>query len=110
MLGYLWATLEDEMRRATSDNSLMYQVLDDVLAGVTNTTKGRGAVFAVIDGLPNNRADIEQVRRAESVSIYLHKLEWALQRRSNEDAEQARHGLKRIAVELLDSKIRTSTR
>ena len=94
---------------AANDTSVVYQVLDDVLAGVTNLTKCRGAMFAVIDGLRNNRADIKELRRAESISICLHKLEWALQRRSIEDAEQAREELKRIAIKLLDSRIRTST-
>lgn len=97
------------MLLAASDKSVMYQVLDDVLAGVTNLTKGRGAIFDVIDGLRNNRADIKEVRRAESISICLHKLEWALQRRSIEDVELAREELKRIAIKLLDSRIRTST-
>ena len=101
-------TLGDEMLRATKEQAMVYQVLDNVLAGGAIPTSVRGTIFAVIDGLRTNGADIEEVRRAESVSISLHKLEWALQRHSIEDAEQARVALKQIAVELLDSRIRTS--
>ncbi len=96
------------MLGAKIEQAMVYQVLDDVLAGGPIPTSVRRTIFSVIDGLRTNGADIEEVRRAESVSINLHKLEWALQRRSTEDGEQARVALKRIAVELLESRIRTS--
>ena len=102
-------TLGDEMLRATNEHAMVYQVLDDVLAGGAIPTGVRGTIFSVIDGLRTNGADMQEVRRAESIAINLHRLEWALQRRSIEDAEQARVALKGIAVELLNSRIRTST-
>ena len=97
------------MLRVTSEQVVVYQVLDTVLAGGAMPASVRRKIFSVIDELRTNGADPAEVRRAESVSINLHKLERALQRRSSEDGEQARVALKRIAVELLDSRIRAST-
>lgn len=95
---------------ATSEQAMVYQVLDSVLARGAVPASVRRKIYSVVDWLRSNGADMAEVRRAESVSINLHKLECALRRGSIEDGEQARVDLKRIAVELLDSRIRTSTR
>jgi hypothetical protein len=74
------------MPRESSARAVAYQVLDQVLADQAVTTGARGAMFSVIDSLRGSSAAIEDVRRAENISVEMHKLEWALQRQDDKGA------------------------
>jgi hypothetical protein len=93
------------MFSASNEQALVYQVLDDVLAGGGVPRNCRGTIFAAVDALRFNAADQQLVRGAEEVSVELHKLEWAMQRGDGAAATGARESLKKIAANLLNSRI-----
>jgi hypothetical protein len=93
------------MFSASNEQALVYQVLDDVLAGGSLPPTCRGTIFAAVDALRFNADDQQLVRAAEEVSVELHKLEWALQRGDGAAAAGARKSLKKIAANLLNSRI-----
>ncbi len=95
------------MLLAPNERALVYQVLDEVLAGTAVPVDARSVIFSVVDRLRDNSPHAHDLRRAECVSVELHKLEWALQRADQEAAMLARRKLKNIAVELLNSRICT---
>jgi hypothetical protein len=62
-------------------------------------------MFAVVDELRAATADADDVRRAERISVEMHKLEWAL-RQGDAPATQAAHDqLKALAAEWIDTRI-----
>jgi hypothetical protein len=85
--------------------AVAYQVLDQVMADHAVAAGARGAMFSVVDCLRENSAPIEEVRRAEQISIELHKLEWALQQEDVPRVSAALDELKMLAVNWLDSRI-----
>jgi hypothetical protein len=93
------------MPREVSAQALVYQVLDEVLASTAVPANARRTMFSVVDGLRSNSAQAEEVRRAERVSVELHKLEWALRQGDSQSATTARSGLASLAVEMLNSRI-----
>ena len=94
------------MLREASAQALVYQVLDEVLSGTAITASARGIMFSVVDGLRSSSARVEDVRRAEKISVEMHKLEWALRRSDDRELTAARDGLKSLAAEMLDCTIR----
>jgi hypothetical protein len=83
----------------------VYQVLDEVLAGTAVPPGAKGAMFAIIDQLRSQAGAGDDLRRAEQVSIGLHKLELAL-RQSDEAASQgARDDLKSLAAAWIQTRI-----
>jgi hypothetical protein len=93
------------MLQQISARSVVYQVLDQVLADQTVAPWSRGAIHSVIDALKGHSAPREDVRRAESISIGLHKLEWALQRNDSAGSEATLAELKSLAADWLDARI-----
>lgn len=93
-----------------SGRALIYQVLDDILAGTAVLPRARRTIFTVVDHLRLCHGNTGNLLRAENVSIQLHKLEWSVQRCDDKATERAREALKRIAVEMLDLRIRTSVK
>jgi hypothetical protein len=88
-----------------SANAIVYQVLDEVLGQKCVPAGARAAMFAVIDELRAATAGGEDVRRAERISVEMHKLEWAL-RRGDAPAMQAVHvELKALAAEWISTRI-----
>jgi hypothetical protein len=84
---------------------MVYQVLDQVLADRTVAAKSRGAMFSVIDELRQGTAPAEDLRRAERISIAMHRLEWALQQGDRVARETALADLRALAAGWLDSRI-----
>lgn len=85
--------------------AVVYQVLDEVLAGTGVPAGARGAMFGVVDDLRAGSAPADEVRRAEQISIGIHRLEWALCRHDDRSAEAAREELKAPASEWINSRI-----
>lgn len=65
----------------------------------------RGAMFSVIDALRDGPAPADDVRRMESISIALHKLEWARQQRDDAGSVEAVDELRALAVGWLNARI-----
>jgi hypothetical protein len=86
-------------------HSMVYQVLDEVLGAKAVSPGARGTMFAVVDGLRAGAATLENVRRAENVSIELHRLETALQRGDREASAAALDELRRLAADWLNTRI-----
>lgn len=86
-------------------HAIVYQVLDEVLANGSVPAGARGAMFAVVDELRAATADADEVRRAERISIEMHKLEWALRQRDDAAIEAAHGQLKALAAEWVNSRI-----
>jgi hypothetical protein len=93
------------MLQQISARSVVYQVLDQVLADQTVAPWSRGAIHSVIDELKGHSAASDDLRRAESISIALHKLEWALRRCDSVGSKAAIAELKSLAFSWLDSRI-----
>jgi hypothetical protein len=85
--------------------AVAYEVLDQVLADEAVAAGARGAMFSVVDSLRASSAPHGEVRRAERISIELHKLEWARQQQDDEAAAVALDELKTLAVSWLDARI-----
>ena len=86
-------------------HAVVYQMLDEVLAGQTVPAGARGAIFAVVDELRAATGDAEGLRRAARVSIEIHKLEWALRQSDASAAHIAREQLKALSVEWINTRI-----
>ena len=88
-----------------SANAIVYQVLDEVLRQKCVPAGARAAMFAVIDELRAVTAEAEDVRRAERISIEMHKLEWALRRSDALSTQAAQLQLKALAAEWINTRI-----
>ena len=88
-------------------HALVYQVLDEVLAGGSVPPGVRGAMFSVIDDLRANSGVAEDARRAEQISVEIHKLEWALRQGDAAAAATARDALKGLAADWINTRICT---
>jgi hypothetical protein len=88
-----------------SARAIAYQALDQVLADELVAPGNRGAMFSVIDCLRASSAPIGEVRRAEGISIEMHKLQSALQQQDDGAARAALDQLKALAVSWLDARI-----
>lgn len=82
-----------------------YQVLDRVLAEKVVGPGVRGTIYAVVDVLRSSGAQIEELRRAEGISIAIHRLEWAQQQRDEASSALALDELKALAASWLNSRI-----
>ena len=89
----------------TGAHAVVYQVLDEVLSGQCVPAGARGAMFAVVDELRAATTDLEEIRRAERISIEMHKLEWALQQGDASATQAAHDQLKALAVEWINTRI-----
>ena len=89
--------------------AVAYQVLDQVLADQAVSAGARGAMFAVVDSLRASAAPREQVRRAENISVEMHKLEWARQRQDSLGTQAALDNLRALAAGWLNTRICSRT-
>ena len=83
----------------------VYQVLDQVLGSIAVPPGAMGAMFSIIDHLRSSSHPAEDLRRAERISIEIHKLEAALRRSDSLAASSARGMLKSLAVAWLDARL-----
>lgn len=88
-----------------SANAIVYQVLDEVLRQKCVPAGARAAMFSVIDELRAATAGGEDVRRAERISVEMHKLEWALRLGEAPATEAAHMQLKALAAEWISTRI-----
>jgi hypothetical protein len=86
-------------------HAVVYQVLDEVLAGANVPAGARGTLFSVIDELRATNGDAEETRRAERIAIELHKLEWGLRQGDASSSQEARNHLKALAAEWINTRI-----
>ncbi|HVU29693.1 MAG TPA: hypothetical protein VHE36_04765 [Sphingomicrobium sp.] len=86
-------------------NAIVYQVLDEVLGQRSVPAGARAAMFAVVDELRFANALEEDVRRAERISLEMHKMEWALCRGDAAESEAAHEELKALAAEWINRRI-----
>jgi hypothetical protein len=93
------------MLQQSETRAAVYQVLDQVLADRTVSAPSRGAIFSVIDSLRQRSAAAEELRRAETIALEMHKLEWALRRGDIAASDAAISELQMLAVSWLDSSI-----
>ena len=93
------------MQGQVNADAIVYQVLDEVLVQRCVPTGARAAMFTVVDELRATTADVDQVRRAERISIEMHKLEWALRQADKAAFEAAQEQLKALAAEWIDTRI-----
>ena len=83
----------------------VYRVLDEVLASTAVPPGAKGAMFSIIDHLRSSSGPVDDVRRAERISIEMHKLEAALRGPDPFAASSARGMLKSLAVAWLDARL-----
>lgn len=93
------------MLAETSPNALVYQVLDEVLLNTAVPPGVHGAMFYIIDTLRAASAPAEHVRKAERISIEMHKLEWGLRQADAAATVAARNQLKSLAAEWIDTSV-----
>ncbi len=93
------------MLAGVGSHAVVYQVLDDVLAADGIPAGARGAMFSVVDELRASNARVEEVRRAEQISIEIHKLEWALREGDGAGAKRVRDQLKSLSAEWINTRI-----
>lgn len=86
-------------------HAVVYQVLDDVLAGTNVPAGARGTLFSVVDELRATSGDTQEARRAERIAIELHKLEWALRKGDTSSSNAARNALRALAAEWINTRI-----
>ena len=93
------------MQGQSDAHAIVYQVLDEVIVHRCVPTGARAAIFTVVDELRAATPDGDQARRAERISIQMHKLEWALRDGDNAAVDTAHKQLKSLAAEWIDSRI-----
>jgi hypothetical protein len=89
----------------TNARAVAYQVLDKALADESIHPGARGAMFSVVDALRGSAAPTEDLRRAECISIGIHRLEWALQVRDENASRRALDELRALAADWLNARI-----
>jgi hypothetical protein len=89
----------------TSAHAVVYQVLDDVLGASCVPAGARASLFEVVDELRAAAGATEEARRAEQISIEIHKLEWALRQGDADAAQASREQLKTLATEWINMRI-----
>jgi hypothetical protein len=89
----------------TGAHAVVYQVLDDVLGASCIPAGARAALFEVVDELRAASGATDEARRAEQISIEIHKLEWALRQGDAQAAEAVREQLKLLAAEWINMRI-----
>jgi hypothetical protein len=85
----------------------VYNIIDDALVSSSVPRGAKGAIFAVIDGLRSEPNKINELRKAEQISLALHGLEAALRRSDEEALRQARRDLQSLASAWIDMRVRS---
>ena len=84
----------------------VYQVLDEVIGANVAPPGATATIRSIIDDLRAASAPRYMIAQAESISIQLHHLEWAIAQSDEDRASNARQELRSIAVAWLDQRIR----
>lgn len=93
------------MPRQASAHAIVYQVLDGLLAGKAVPPGTGGAMFSAIDDMRAKAAPVDDLRRAEQISLSIHRLEWALRHGNKSAADFARQQLRSLAADWLNARI-----
>jgi hypothetical protein len=83
----------------------VYRVLDEVLNGTGVPPGTKGAMFSIIDQLRTKAVPLDQVRRAEQISLEIHKLESALRGSDKSAAMRARTELRTLAAAWIEQRV-----
>ena len=83
----------------------VYQVLDVVLASRAVPPGARGAMFSAVDQLRASASNVDDLARAERISLEIHRLELGLRASDEQAVASARNALKSLAVSWLDARI-----
>jgi hypothetical protein len=83
----------------------VYRVLDEVLNGTAVPPGAKGAMFAIIDHLRHSAVPRDDLRRAEQISVEIHKLESALWSSDDVAVQVARDELKTLAAEWIQKRV-----
>ncbi len=83
----------------------VYRVLDEVLNGTAVPPGAKGAMFAIIDHLRHSAVPLDDLRRAELISVEIHKLESALWSSDDVAVQVARDELKALAAEWIQKRV-----
>jgi hypothetical protein len=83
----------------------VYRVLDEVLSGSAVPPGAKGAMFSIIDHLRHSAVPLEELRRAEQISLEIHKLESALQGSDAAAVQVARDELKALAAACIQQRV-----
>ncbi|HEY1214108.1 MAG TPA: hypothetical protein VGE93_10805 [Bryobacteraceae bacterium] len=94
------------MTYASDIHVAVYQVLDQVMTATVPPPGATATIHSIIDDLRAASAPRTMIAQAESISIQLHRLEYAVARKDLETASCARENLVSIAAEWLDRRIR----
>ena len=94
------------MSYAATVHVAVYQVLDDVLASRAAPPGAKAEIHSIIDDLRSTSAAREMVAMAEGISLLIHQLETALSQGNRTSELTARKGLKGIAAEWLNFRLK----
>lgn len=83
----------------------VYRVLDEVLSGTAVPPGAKGAMFSIIDHLRHSAVPLEELRRAEQISVEIHKLESALRGSDQTAVKIARTELKALAAAWVQQRV-----
>jgi hypothetical protein len=83
----------------------VYRVLDEVLNATAVPPGAKGAMFAIIDHLRHSAVPLDDLRRAEQISVEIHKLESALRGSDAAAVQVARDELKSLAAEWIQKRV-----
>ena len=89
-------------------NALIYHALDQVLADGFIAPGTTRAMFAAVDTLRESDVPHDQLRRAESIAVEIHKLQLGLQQSDVLACGATMGELKKLAAEWIDMRIRSS--
>ena len=93
------------MPRQESAHAIIYQVLDGLLAGNAVPPGTGGAMYLAIDDMRAKATPVDELRRAEQISLEIHRLEWALRHGNKLAADSARQQLRSLAADWLNARI-----
>jgi hypothetical protein len=77
----------------------VYQVVDDVRCSGSCPAGARGILFTAIDKLRCDCAPRQHIEIAERISVALHRLEWAMLRRDENEASSIREELEMLSAQ-----------
>ena len=86
----------------------VYHLLDDLCFRGRVPPGSACTLFKAIDDLRRICAPAEDIRVAETMSVTIHKLEWALRSRDGAEAESARLELQTLGARWLQTPMRLS--
>jgi hypothetical protein len=83
----------------------VYRVLDEVLNATAVPPGAKGAMFAIIDHLRHSAVPLDDLRRAEQISVEIHRLESALWSSDDVAVQVARDELKTLAAAWIQKRV-----